>query len=99
MNWGKNHNGTNPQKDPIAMFADLVGEVEKHGLLSSPAILASLIAVGRNSDDIRAREHLDFCLTIPRMAETFSPNPFLPLPEPGQVDGTFRFASVEGYEE
>lgn len=80
-------------------FLRLVDELERHGLLDDPAATAGLMALGMNPDDQEARQFVGDILAPFRMADIACPNTFLPLPAPGAVDGTFRFAAVESQED
>ena len=80
-------------------LASLVQEAHEGNLLAKPEVQACLFALGLDPQDGVAREMLDMQLDAFRVERLFVPNPFLPLPEPGEIDGTFRFACVEGHEE
>lgn len=79
-------------------FLRLVEEAERYGLLDEPAVSASLMALGMNPEDKEALLLVDDILAPHRMAEAISPNPFLPSPRPGEVDGPLRCAAVESQE-
>jgi hypothetical protein len=85
--------------DPNVEFLKLVDEVERHGLWSNEDAVAALSALGNNPQDEVARRILTDQLAPYREFDAISPNPFLPLPQPGAVDGPFRFGKVIGQEE
>lgn len=88
-----------PPVNPEAEFMKLVDEVERHGLWDNEDAVAALSALGSNPQDEVARQILMDHLAPHKEFDAISPNPFLPLPRPGQVDGPIRFAKVADQED
>ncbi len=85
--------------DPNAALMKLVDEIERYGLWGNEDLVALLSALRENPQDEVSKQLLDDQLTPYRAADVIWPNPFLPLPLPGAVDGPFRFGRVAGLED
>jgi len=82
-----------------AGFMKLVDEVDDYGLWDDEDVVDALWAVSDHPEDLTARRILDDLLAPYRELQEISPNPFLPLPRRGEVDGPFRIGKIAGQED
>ncbi|MFC1679993.1 hypothetical protein ACFL2T_07275 [Elusimicrobiota bacterium] len=92
----RNRRDQSGRQDPWNTLVQRFEQFEELGVLSNDPTALSDVASLLDPEDVEARKRVDARLAVHQILNLIAPDPFPNRPKPGEVDGKYRFATVDG---